>query len=126
MGFVYKRSDNQFAYLEIKKREERVELLGIYPFTSDRKRMSIMIRHNGVIKLFVKGADNVIRKRLAQRQPFYMKSVEEYLNIFAIKGLRTLLVAERIVSEEEYRLFKDKENLLPEEGRAKAKEELVS
>lgn len=61
--------------------------------------MSILIKHNGVIKLFIKGADNVIRKRLAQRQPFYLQSVEDYLNIFAIKGLRTLLIAEKIVTE---------------------------
>lgn len=38
--------------------------------------MSIMVRHNGLIKLFIKGADNVIRKRFAQRQPFYLQSVE--------------------------------------------------
>lgn len=75
MGFMYKRSDNQYAYLEIGGKEERVDVLGIFPFTSDRKRMSILIRHNKVIKLLVKGADNVIRKRLAKGQPYYKDSV---------------------------------------------------
>jgi phospholipid-translocating ATPase len=55
MGFTYNRGDNQYAYLKILGKEERFELLGVHSFTSDRKRMSVLIRHNGTIKLFVKG-----------------------------------------------------------------------
>ena len=54
--------------------------------------MSIIIRHNGVIKLMIKGADNVIKKRLAKDQPF-INGIEDYLRAFALKGLRTLLIA---------------------------------
>ena len=81
----------------------------------------MLVRHNGLIKLMVKGADNIIKKRLASSQPFYASSIDEYLRMFALKGLRTLLVAERIISEEEFKIFHDKENSLPEEDRARAK-----
>jgi magnesium-transporting ATPase (P-type) len=37
-------------------------------FTSDRKRMSVLIRDpkDGKVKLYVKGADNVVQARLAE------------------------------------------------------------
>lgn len=84
----------------MRKKEERVELLGIFPFTSDRKRMSILVRHKGYIKLYVKGADNVIDERLATPRPFYEKTIKDYLKAFAIKGLRTLLIGYKIVTED--------------------------
>lgn len=59
MGFVYSKADNQYAYLKIQGKEERFEVLGTHSFTSDRKRMSVLIRHNGNIKLFVKGVNFV-------------------------------------------------------------------
>lgn len=60
MGFVYNRADNQYAYVNVRGKEEKFEMLGVHSFTSDRKRMSVLIRHNGMIKLFVKGVRNVI------------------------------------------------------------------
>ena len=59
----------------------------------------------GVIKLYVKGADNIIKKRLSHLQPFYSGTVEEYLDRFAVKGLRTLLIATKILTLEEYKKF---------------------
>lgn len=124
MGFVFKRSDNQYFYIQRQGREERIEVLGVHPFTSDRKRMSVIVRHNGVIKMMIKGADSVVKKRLGGEQPFE-KKIFEYLNLFALKGLRTLLIAERVLSEGEYQRFKEAESRLPEQGRAKAREQLI-
>lgn len=62
------------------------------PFTSDRKRMSVIVRINNKIKLFIKGADSIIKKRLAPNQ-VYLDTIDKYLHTFAIKGLRTLLIA---------------------------------
>lgn len=36
----------------------------LFPFDSDRKRMSVVIKHNGKYKLLIKGADNMILERL--------------------------------------------------------------
>ena len=45
---------------------EKVELLHLFEFDSDRKRMSVIIKHNGVIKLYTKGADSIIKARLSK------------------------------------------------------------
>ncbi len=65
MGYIYRKTDSQYVYVQIKGKEERFELLGVNRFNSERKRMSVIIRHNGLIKMFVKGADSIIKKRLA-------------------------------------------------------------
>jgi magnesium-transporting ATPase (P-type) len=38
-----------------------MELLHLFEFDSDRKRMSIIVRDGNVIKLYIKGADNIIK-----------------------------------------------------------------
>ena len=38
-----------------------VLLLKQFEFDSTRKRMTSIIRQNGIIKLYIKGADNVIK-----------------------------------------------------------------
>jgi magnesium-transporting ATPase (P-type) len=45
------------------------EVIKRMEFTSDRKRMSVLVRDlsNGSIKLFCKGADNVIQERMAKK-----------------------------------------------------------
>lgn len=44
--------------------KEKIELLYSFEFNSDRKRMSVIVRHNGIIKLYSKGADAIIKNRL--------------------------------------------------------------
>lgn len=61
--------------------------------------MSIVIRDQGVIKMYSKGADSIIKNRLAEDQSF---DLDDYLYKFSVIGLRTLVVAMRIVSESEY------------------------
>lgn len=90
-GYTFLRTDNQYTYVKIAGKDERFELLSINPFTSDRKRMSVIVKVNDKIKLFIKGADSIIKKRLAPNQ-IYMNAIDKYLHTFAIKGLRTLLV----------------------------------
>ena len=46
---------------------EKIELLRLFEFDSDRKRMSVIVRHQGVIKLYVKGADSIIKSRLSEK-----------------------------------------------------------
>ena len=54
--------------------------------------MSVIVKINGKIKLFIKGADSIIKKRLASNQ-VYMNTIDRHLHTFAVKGLRTLLIA---------------------------------
>lgn len=79
-------------------------------FTSDRKRMSILVRDpsDGKIKLFIKGADSTIWERLDKNQLFN-EDIEEqtdwFLETAGRKGLRTLLVAMKVVEEKEKDAF---------------------
>ena len=53
----------------------KYELLEVFPFNSDRKRMSVVIRDTkGLIKLYIKGADSIIKARLSPHQKLNLDS----------------------------------------------------
>ncbi len=121
MDYVFQGISKKTMKLEISKEIHEFELLHLFEFNSERKRMSIIIRDHDMIKLYIKGADNVIKERLEQRfpQPFIDK-ISFSLDDFSKQGLRTLCVAFRIITEEEYREFQEKyEDLLNVENREK-------
>lgn len=94
--------------------EERTyTVLNTLEFNSTRKRMSAIIRMpDGSIRLFCKGADSVIYNRLARgQQQELRKSTAKHLEEFAQEGLRTLCVAERVLGEEEYRVWNETHDL---------------
>jgi magnesium-transporting ATPase (P-type) len=70
-------------------------------FNSDRKRMSIIVRDpsDNHIKMYTKGADSIIKARLDSRQinDKIMTDVDNFLNKASVKGLRTLLMAMRVI-----------------------------
>lgn len=78
-------------------------------FNSDRKRMSILLRdpQDGLIKLFTKGADSIIKDRLdpLQIDKIRMGETEDFLTKASLKGLRTLLMAMKVVDESELQEF---------------------
>lgn len=56
---------------------KKVELLNLFEFDSDRKRMSVIIKDNGVIKLLVKGADSIVKARLSKKkEQLYLPFIE--------------------------------------------------
>ncbi|KAG5422396.1 DRS2 [Candida metapsilosis] len=60
-------------------------------------------------ELFCKGADTVILERLSKSEPQpFVDSTLRHLEDFAAEGLRTLCIASRIVSEEEYQEWSKK------------------
>jgi magnesium-transporting ATPase (P-type) len=67
--------------------------------------MSVVVRSNGVIKMYMKGADSIVKSRLHNDNKL---NLDDELNKFARIGLRTLLLGMRIVSNEEYKEFKQK------------------
>ena len=78
-------------------------------FNSDRKRMSILVRDpdDGYYKLYVKGADSIIKERLSTQQvdQDIMIIVDEFLNRASVKGYRTLLMAMKVLDEKEVKDF---------------------
>ncbi|XP_041668855.1 probable phospholipid-transporting ATPase VD isoform X2 [Cheilinus undulatus] len=90
-----------------------VQLLHILPFDSNRKRMSVVVRHplSGQVVVYTKGADSVIMdltetpKGAEQAQEVYShirEQTQKHLDSYARDGLRTLCIAKKVLEEEEY------------------------
>ncbi|XP_025203440.1 probable phospholipid-transporting ATPase IA [Melanaphis sacchari] len=89
--------------------EETYEILNIIEFTNSRKRMSVIVRTpDGQIKLFCKGADTSIIKRLSKSGEKYKNQSLMHLNDFARSGYRTLCFAYKNISEGAYNKWKHK------------------
>ena len=122
MGFVFVKSTQSTTNITIFGEHREIELLETFSFTSKRKRMSVVVRESGMIKMYSKGADNVIKDLLAHDQTF---NLDRELTEFSVIGLRTLLIAMRIISESEYQSFKDAVQNLPKENTEEALEEEI-
>jgi magnesium-transporting ATPase (P-type) len=109
----------------------QVQLLATIPFTSARKRMSVVIRTTeGKLLLLTKGADNVMFDLAASDIP-----VQSHLNIsardvllrdlqkFSFEGLRTLVLAYKELSEESFIAF---QRMWTEAGLGEDREDLRS
>ena len=71
-GFIYQGTDTDGNMLLLDQRKNKVfsyKLLDVLEFNSTRKRMSVILRDNqtGQIRLYCKGADNIIMKRLNEK-----------------------------------------------------------
>jgi phospholipid-translocating ATPase len=92
------------------------ELLDILEFTSDRKRMSVVVRdcQTGKIILLSKGADETVLPNASAGQQ--TRTVSEAVEQYAQLGLRTLCLAWRELEEDEYRewssMFKEANSTL--------------
>jgi phospholipid-translocating P-type ATPase (flippase) len=109
MGYVFKRTTNTGKVISVNGEDIEVEVLEYFEFDSDRKRSSIIVKHDGVIKFFMKGADSIIIQRLGSKVPQpYLEKTKSLLEKFSVKGLRTLCYAMKVLSVEEYDAIKKK------------------
>ncbi|KAH6797898.1 ATPase E1-E2 type family protein / haloacid dehalogenase-like hydrolase family protein [Perilla frutescens var. hirtella] len=89
--------------------ERTYKLLNILEFNSTRKRMSVIVRdEEGKLLLLCKGADSVMFERLGRNGRVYEEKTREHVSEYADAGLRTLILAYRELSEDEYELFDKK------------------
>ncbi|XP_054711575.1 probable phospholipid-transporting ATPase IIA isoform X1 [Uloborus diversus] len=82
-------------------------ILQIFPFTSESKRMGIIVKEEstGEIIFFLKGAD-VVMSSIVQ----YNDWLDEECGNMAREGLRTLVVAKKVLTEEQYADFEVRYN----------------
>ena len=80
------------------------EILKVLGFSSERKRMSIVLKDKFGIKLYIKGADCEITKRLSKKslESEKYEIISNGLLEFSKRGLRTLMIAYRKIKEEDY------------------------
>ena len=69
-GYYFKgRDDDNNIEVEILGKSIRFQLLTVIEFSSDRKRMTVVVRTpDGKIKVMCKGADSIIAERLAKTE----------------------------------------------------------
>jgi phospholipid-translocating ATPase len=81
------------------------EILQIFPFTSETKRMGIILRdkQNNDIVFYLKGADTVMQSIVQ-----YNDWLNEECSNMAREGLRTLVVAKKVLTQEQYADFEQR------------------
>ncbi|KAJ7182905.1 phospholipid-transporting ATPase 1 [Mycena crocata] len=124
VGFTFVNKGREMAEIQVLGETERWTLLRVLEFNSTRKRMSTIYRApDGRLIMYCKGADSVIYARLAaDHDPALKDSTRRDMEAFANNGLRTLCIAWRVLSQDEYarwgRVYDDATNQV--EGRDEA------
>lgn len=85
----------------------KFQILQVFPFTSESKRMGIIVKDmtSGEITFYLKGAD-VVMTSIVQ----YNDWLSEESGNMAREGLRTLVVAKKVLTEDQYHDFETKYN----------------
>ncbi|CAL8085666.1 unnamed protein product [Orchesella dallaii] len=104
LGYAFEKRTPTWVEIKAMGITDRYELLNTLEFTSQRKRMSVIVRApNGKIKLYCKGADTMIFERLKKGQEKIKKKTDKHLEEFSTQGLRTLCCAMREIPESDYK-----------------------
>lgn len=84
--------------------EENFQILAMFPFSSETKRMGILVRHQNTGRLifYLKGADSIMQNKVKK---VYKPVVQDECEGLAREGLRTLVIAQKFLSEDEYNLW---------------------
>ncbi|KAL3879263.1 hypothetical protein ACJMK2_031565 [Sinanodonta woodiana] len=113
---LLKRSANSVTVELPADGEVELRVLQVLQFDSTRKRMSILVRHprSEEIILYTKGADSAVLSVLHKRYKSdkelmqVVQQTEEYINEYAMQGLRTLCMGKKTMRKEEYNLWNKK------------------
>ncbi len=106
---LFYRTDKEIKIKNAIDNIEEFEVLANFPFSSDTKRMGIILKNKkyGHIIYYLKGAENVMMKFVKENYIGYIKENAENL---ATKGLRTLVLTQKIISEEEFDIWNKEYN----------------
>ncbi|KAM4735241.1 phospholipid-transporting ATPase ID [Anableps anableps] len=107
-GFVFRsRTPGTITTTEM-GRTVTYSLLAILDFNNIRKRMSVIVRNpEGRIRLYCKGADTVLLERLHPCNQELMNITSDHLNEYGADGLRTLALAYRELSEDDWEAWSE-------------------
>lgn len=104
-GFEFIKTEaSDFRRLQIAGKILNYEVLCVNEFSSDRKRMSIILIDGELIKMYIKGADSEIEKRLDKKgnNEQFIDQSKNYIKYFSNMGFRTLMVGMKIIGREEF------------------------
>ncbi|XP_055020272.1 phospholipid-transporting ATPase ID isoform X2 [Boleophthalmus pectinirostris] len=111
-GFVFRsRTPGTISTTEM-GRPVTYALLAILDFNNIRKRMSVIVRNpEGRIRLYCKGADTMLLERLHPSNQDLMNITSDHLNEYAADGLRTLALAYRDLTEEQWEAWSERQRI---------------
>ena len=95
------RTDKEIKIIDAADNTEEFEVLANFPFSSDTKRMGIILKNkkHGHIIYYLKGAENVMMKFVKDE---YINYISENAENLATKGLRTLVLSQKLISQEDF------------------------
>eukprot|EP00891_Asterochloris_glomerata_P000836 jgi/Astpho2/836/Aster-00685 len=104
LGFEFVSRNMSGVVLRIAGHQAEFEVLNMMEFTSERGRMTVIARSpDGTIRLFCKGSDakmlKIVRK---DTSPALLAETDKNLHLFATQGLRTLVLGQRVLSEQDW------------------------
>ncbi|XP_015782217.1 probable phospholipid-transporting ATPase IF isoform X1 [Tetranychus urticae] len=100
---VLEDSDEKFCDIVVNNVRSRYQKLNIFPFDSDRKRMSILVKsETGEIIWICKGAENVMKQLTSKGK---IKETYRHVEDMSKRGMRTLIVVSKKLSADEYQSF---------------------
>lgn len=75
---------------------EEYDILQNFPFSSESKRMGIIIKHrqSGKIVFYVKGADTIMAPKV---KPGQRSACQEFCENLSRDGLRTLVITQKLI-----------------------------
>lgn len=111
LGYSFFKSKPGYVAIKIEGDVYEYKVLGINEFSSDRKRMSIVVESLTEVSrppvLYCKGADNLMLERVTASAA-EKEHITKQLYDFSVKGLRTLVVAKRELTREQATDFEKK------------------
>ena len=105
------RSLDDTITIEMNNEENNFKLLNTLEYSSERKRMSVIIKTNSnKYMIYTKGADSIIEQLIHpdDKNKELIQITKDFLKQFAIKGLRTLMVAYKEIDEKFYNEWSEK------------------
>ncbi|CCH61473.1 hypothetical protein TBLA_0E04190 [Henningerozyma blattae CBS 6284] len=113
MGFSFISKTKHGVVIELMGQQREFEILNVLEFNSSRKRMSVIVKipaqdpdGTPTALLICKGADSVIFQRLStvagSNDEKLLENTAKHLEEYAKEGLRTLCIAQREISWQEY------------------------
>lgn len=97
--------EEQYIKIENPNKDfEEYDVLANFPFSSETKRMGIIVRHrqSNKIMFYLKGAETVMEKKV---RPNQRASLVESCENLAMDGLRTLVISQKLMTEKQYEEF---------------------
>lgn len=104
LGFEFKNRSQGNITLNMLGKEVTYEILNVMEYSSDRGCMSVIARTpDGSIRLYCKGSDTKVMAKIRRgTDGNLLKRTDEDLHMFAREGLRTLVLASKVIPENEY------------------------